>query len=374
MDLNVTDDQWCFACGKHNTHGLQMKGIHLEGTVCVAHYQTHKYHQGWAGIVHGGITATLLDEVMTHAVARRGYDAVAAEMSIRYRHKVPTCETLTAKAWITRLRGKFAQTQGELYDATGQLLVEASAKFMLTLRTPDLPGEKLTLSCRKHVLFDLFGTLVPVFNRDEYHAMLATMAKALGVPAEEFITGFRGDAPQRTIGHWPTLAENIEDLARRNNWSITTSQIRKAVKIRTEFTENALMNPYPETIEALHELQKAGCQVGIISDCSPEVIGLWPQTPLSEIIPNPVLSSQCGLRKPDPAIYELALERYGLDRFLTLYVGDGDSSELPGAAATSIYPIHINRDEASAFRVTPVYEAETIVNNLMQVVELISGQ
>ena len=74
MDLNVTDDQWCFACGKHNTHGLQMQGIHLEGTVCVAHYQTHQYHQGWAGIVHGGITATLLDEVMTHAVVRRGHN------------------------------------------------------------------------------------------------------------------------------------------------------------------------------------------------------------------------------------------------------------------------------------------------------------
>jgi len=371
MDIGVKDDRWCFACGSKNPCGLQLGDIHLEGEDCVCSFTPGQVHQGWSKIVHGGITATLLDEIMTHALYRRGFDAVTAELNIRLREKVPVGDRLTVRARIVRQRRQFAETEGALTLSDGTIAATATAKFFVERRGPDQPGGHITLAAREAVIFDLFGTLVPCFDRADYEACVRRMGDAVGVEGGLFYELFRSDAPQRTTGQWCDLEGNVADIARRAGASASTQQVAEAVRTRFGYTREHLMNPLPDAIEALEALTRAGRPVGLISDCSPEAPALWSESPLSRYIEAPVFSCSVGLRKPDPAIYAAALERMGVDAYQTVYVGDGDSRELPGAAAVGLCPVLVDRGTDSAFRADYSGEAGIIVKDLTQLLPLI---
>ncbi len=372
MNTKLKDDRWCFACGSLNPHGLHLSDLHLEGEECVCTFTPDKWHQGWEGILHGGITATLLDEVMTHALWRRGYDAVTAELTVRLKLPIPLGERLTVRARIEDRRRSYARVAAALTLPGGETAATGSAKFVATERGPDAPGGRLSLAARDAVIFDLFGTLVPVFDRDEYFGVLGEMAQALGMDEAAFIAGFRGDQEGRTTGRWESIEANLRDIARRAGHEPTAEAVTRASRIRIDYTRRSLMDPYPDALVALAALQAAGRPVGLISDCSPEVPLLWPLSPLAQTIPAPVLSCAVGLRKPDPGIYALACERLGAPAARTVYVGDGDSDELSGAAAAGLCPILIDRGETSAFRLRPQRDGcDIIVHDLTQVLPLI---
>ena len=74
----LKDDQWCFACGAENPHGLRLSGFRREGDDYVVEFTPQRHHQGWQGITHGGIAATILDEVMTRILYEQGLEVVTA--------------------------------------------------------------------------------------------------------------------------------------------------------------------------------------------------------------------------------------------------------------------------------------------------------
>jgi acyl-coenzyme A thioesterase PaaI-like protein len=86
-------------------------------------------YQGYGGVVHGGILATLMDEVMAHSLWQRGIAAVTAKLSLRYREPVPVGERLLLYGRMTDERRKLAATEGWLTTANGVKLVEATATF-----------------------------------------------------------------------------------------------------------------------------------------------------------------------------------------------------------------------------------------------------
>ena len=56
--LQLIDDQQCCACGMDNPHGLRIEWK-IEGMTMTAHFIPEQKYQGWKGILHGGIIATL---------------------------------------------------------------------------------------------------------------------------------------------------------------------------------------------------------------------------------------------------------------------------------------------------------------------------
>jgi len=77
------DDHFCFACGADNPDGLDLAWT-VEGRTCRAVFTPKRKFQGWKGIVHGGILATLLDEAMTRLAWISCGGAMTAEMSVRF--------------------------------------------------------------------------------------------------------------------------------------------------------------------------------------------------------------------------------------------------------------------------------------------------
>jgi len=82
--LELGDDDGCFACGKSNPFGLKLE-FDREGDEYVTYFTAQKRHQGYVGIVHGGIVSTILDEVMARYVHVLGHSAVTGEMTLRFK-------------------------------------------------------------------------------------------------------------------------------------------------------------------------------------------------------------------------------------------------------------------------------------------------
>jgi uncharacterized protein (TIGR00369 family) len=127
--MQLEADDYCFACGKENPHGLQMT-FHEEGEYYISRWQPQPHHQGWYKILHGGLVSTLLDEVMTWRLVSQGHNVVTAEITVRLKAPTPLEGELTARARVVSQRRKFFEVESELLLADGTVTATASGKFM----------------------------------------------------------------------------------------------------------------------------------------------------------------------------------------------------------------------------------------------------
>jgi putative hydrolase of the HAD superfamily len=69
---------------------------------------------------------------------------------------------------------------------------------------------------------------------------------------------------------------------------------------------------HPLVLESARELRRRGLKVGLVTNNAAEIRDRWRAVlPLDELFDDVVDSSEVGVRKPDPAIYALALDRMG---------------------------------------------------------------
>lgn len=184
------------------------------------------------------------------------------------------------------------------------------------------------------VIFDLFGTLVDIFSLEEYREFIKDMCAVLGVSPADFTSRWDEKADDRALGTAP-VAEQLAELCRELGVEVAPVQLARAVEMRVDFVR-AVLVPRGDAAATLAALRERGLKVGVISDCSEEVVAAWPGTPLAPLVHEAVLSAAVGVKKPDPRVYHLACERLGVVPERCLYVGDGGSRELTGAAATGM--------------------------------------
>lgn len=115
----------CFVCGRENIHGLKMNFYTIAPGQVESVYTVPSEYQGYPGIVHGGILASMMDEVMGRVFMEAGSDRfmVTAELKIRYRKPVPVGVPLTLRGRAIKDRGRMATAEGEILDAEGNTLV-----------------------------------------------------------------------------------------------------------------------------------------------------------------------------------------------------------------------------------------------------------
>jgi uncharacterized protein (TIGR00369 family) len=123
-DLN---EGFCFGCGKNNPIGMKLKFIKV-GEAIRAEFTPHKMHQGWPGLLHGGIVMMLLDEAMSNIAYATGQTTLTARMEVTWRQPVKVVEPLVVTAWITRHRKKIIETAGKVTLKDGTVIAESTAK------------------------------------------------------------------------------------------------------------------------------------------------------------------------------------------------------------------------------------------------------
>jgi acyl-coenzyme A thioesterase PaaI-like protein len=133
-DVTVTD--MCFGCGKDNPQGLHIEYADEPDGSTGTTLRLSWLHSGEPAIVHGGIQATILDEVLGRAaqravakIAGEGHTIVTANFELRYRAPCPTDEEFTARASVDRVDWPSVFVTGQLTDAAGLVLTEAKARW-----------------------------------------------------------------------------------------------------------------------------------------------------------------------------------------------------------------------------------------------------
>jgi uncharacterized protein (TIGR00369 family) len=128
--LAARSDHECFGCGDNNPIGLHLRFVVAEDEVR-ATFVPKPAHQGFEGVIHGGIISTVLDEAMAWATAAAGIWAVTAELSVRFRRPLYVGESTTVKARLGHRRSRTVTATADLVKDADQVLVATgTAKFV----------------------------------------------------------------------------------------------------------------------------------------------------------------------------------------------------------------------------------------------------
>jgi acyl-coenzyme A thioesterase PaaI-like protein len=126
----VRSDHGCFGCGVVNPIGLHLR-FAPDGDCVRASFIPGPDHQGFGGIVHGGIISTLLDEAMAWATAHAGIWAMTGEIRVRFRRPLNIGESTVVSARVSGVRGRLVTTAGELaLVSDGLPVATATATFV----------------------------------------------------------------------------------------------------------------------------------------------------------------------------------------------------------------------------------------------------
>ena len=129
MPGEIAARRYCFGCGDLNPAGLKLK-FRFEGNKAVADFLPQKQHQGYPGLMHGGVTSAALDEAMGWAMYGLGVWAVTGKMEVKFRQPLPLNQKMTVSGEVIRNRGRWLEVRGEIRSEEGKLMAESYGLFM----------------------------------------------------------------------------------------------------------------------------------------------------------------------------------------------------------------------------------------------------
>ncbi len=122
----------CFGCGPANPRGMRLKfETDTERQRIVGRFRIGPDYSGGHGFVHGGIIATVLDEVMSKVSRLSDARTVTAELTVEYLRPVPVDAELVVEGFQVRREGRQLYHQGEIRDTAGALLARARGRFVV---------------------------------------------------------------------------------------------------------------------------------------------------------------------------------------------------------------------------------------------------
>ncbi|MBZ5694836.1 MAG: PaaI family thioesterase [Acidobacteriia bacterium] len=135
MLLKPNPENNCFGCGGANARGMQLTFEQDDAAKRIrGMFRLGMEYEGGNGFVHGGIIATLLDEVMAK-VSRFQHDyAVTAELTVEYVKPVPVGDELIVEGWEVERNGRNRLRRGEIRDASGAVLARGKGRFVEVAR------------------------------------------------------------------------------------------------------------------------------------------------------------------------------------------------------------------------------------------------
>jgi acyl-coenzyme A thioesterase PaaI-like protein len=123
---SIAASDLCFGCGKRNPCGLKLE-FEWDGKVATSSFTPTEFHQGWRGIIHGGILSSLLDEAMGYVACFERVAGVTAAIEVRFKRPVRIGEPLTITAWVSGRKRRYVATEASLTLADGTVVATAKA-------------------------------------------------------------------------------------------------------------------------------------------------------------------------------------------------------------------------------------------------------
>ncbi|HIA28357.1 MAG TPA: HAD family hydrolase [Planctomycetes bacterium] len=213
------------------------------------------------------------------------------------------------------------------------------------------------------IFFDLFGTLVPNLPIDRWQSAAEEMARHLDLDPVSFSNAWGHFFRQRMEGEIPDGEGQFEAVLEALQHTPPSGSTVSAAGVHRELLRSAII-PRPGTTELLDQLLARGFQLALITDCSTLAPTILDETPLGKYFPVRSCSAHLGVRKPHPKMYQHALEKLQIDGSSCVYVGDGNSEELPGAKQQGMTTVWFDNGEEQHWQERFVPEGDHTITHL----------
>ncbi len=126
------DGYHCFGCDPNHESGLRME-FYEEGEEIVSLWHPRQDFQGWIDTLHGGVQATLADEISSWVVFRRFQTSgMTSKMEIRYHRPIRTTDDhILLRASVREQRRNLVTIGVRIYDVHEELCTEATCTYFL---------------------------------------------------------------------------------------------------------------------------------------------------------------------------------------------------------------------------------------------------
>lgn len=193
------------------------------------------------------------------------------------------------------------------------------------------------------VVFDFFGTLTRSVRRGPQHA---DIARALGCDPDVVLSVLDRTFQVRARGHLGSAEATLRWVTEQAGGRPRTAQLQAAVPARVNALKaDTRLRHDAESV--LRAIKCRGLRTALISDCTHELPAFLPSLPIAPLLDVNVFSVEVGRCKPDPLIYLEACWRMRVAPEECLYVGDGGSRELTGAAAVGMTAVRLAAPDLS---------------------------
>ncbi len=120
----------CFGCSPKNENGLKMDFFE-DGESIVSNWKPIDFLQGYYNVLHGGIQATLMDEIGSWYIQVKLKTAgVTSNIKVRYLHPVPTNKgNIMLCATLVNKRRNLIDILVQLFDSTDKLCAKAEITY-----------------------------------------------------------------------------------------------------------------------------------------------------------------------------------------------------------------------------------------------------
>ncbi len=207
------------------------------------------------------------------------------------------------------------------------------------------------------VLFDLGGTLIhfegtwpSVMQSADQELVSHLQSQGFAIEPESFVTEFRRrlddyytQRESEFVEH--TTAYLLRTLLNDLGYPDVTPEMTRPALQRLYSVSQAHWKAEDDAISTLAALRQAGYKLGIVSNAGDDddVQTLVDNTGLREYFDFVLSSAACGIRKPNPHIFEIALDNWGIPPAKAAMVGDTLGADVLGARNAGLYSVWITR-------------------------------
>lgn len=186
---------------------------------------------------------------------------------------------------------------------------------------------------------DLFATIL---SREGYDVDLEMVRQRVHVISDRFSSAARDrelwtTTPERSRRFWHGVYRAFfAELGIADSNGLIDS-------VYSGFTDLANYAMFDDVVPVLERLHAAGLTLGVISNFEEWLERLLEQLGVRTFFDVRAISGVEGLEKPDPAIFELAIERAGTTAARSVYVGDNPELDVAPAEAVGMHAVLIDR-------------------------------
>jgi acyl-coenzyme A thioesterase PaaI-like protein len=132
----------CFVCELENPVGLHLNFYEIAPGEISADFTPPAHYQGYPGVLHGGIAASILDETAGRSLMGSFSPRFmfTARLDVKYRRNIPVGQPLKIIGKAGKSHGRKAEAWSGIYAQDGELLAEANALLVDVPNPPDPHG------------------------------------------------------------------------------------------------------------------------------------------------------------------------------------------------------------------------------------------